>query len=182
MVYHNEEKAIIKANMHPSRFFFTTYVHVSHTCWCMFNATLNLFKTEHYTSFHWTFTQFVFFPILRSEHFFFAVFQFADKTVNIIDNLMLPKKPITRYGNCDTLLDNMDLYDCEIHTMRHMKTYYSDLQSRDHVFQKEKEALLRILRAKYAARILLDPDNLFRDNTLRKAKVEARVREQQQLH
>ncbi|KAJ8429732.1 LOW QUALITY PROTEIN: hypothetical protein Cgig2_023121 [Carnegiea gigantea] len=75
-----------------------------HTCWRMFNATLNLIKTQHYTSFHWTFTRFVFFPILRSEHFFFVVFQFADKTGNIIDNLMLPEKPITRYGNCDTLL------------------------------------------------------------------------------
>ncbi|KAJ8422605.1 hypothetical protein Cgig2_010966 [Carnegiea gigantea] len=111
----------------------------------------------------------VFFPIVRSEHFFFVVFQFADETVNIIGNLMLPEKPSTRYGNCDTLLtiyaktnyqDNIDLYDCAIHTMHHLETYYDDLQSWDHVFQKEKEALLRILRVKYVARILLDPDNL----------------------
>ncbi|KAJ8429733.1 hypothetical protein Cgig2_023122 [Carnegiea gigantea] len=126
-----------------------------------------------------------FFPILRSKHFFFVVFQFANKTVNIIGNLMLPEKPSTRYGNCDTLLklaksllpdakmlllktiyaktnyqDNIDLYNCGIHTMHHLETYYDDLQSWDHVFQKEKEALLRILRVKYAARILLDPDNL----------------------
>ncbi|KAJ8429735.1 hypothetical protein Cgig2_023124 [Carnegiea gigantea] len=110
----------------------------------------------------------VFFPILRSEHFFFVVFQFADKTVNIIGNLMLPEKPSTRYGSCDTLLklaksllpnafpkyliershqkaeeDNIDLYDCGIHTMHHLETYYDDLQSWDH------EALLRILRVNY---------------------------------
>ncbi|KAJ8429730.1 hypothetical protein Cgig2_023119 [Carnegiea gigantea] len=151
MVYHNEQKAIILANIHPSRFFFSRYVYV-------------------------------FFPILRSEHFFFVVFQFSDKIVNIIDNLMLLEKSSTRYGNCDTLLDNINLYDCGIHTMRHVETYYGDLQSWDHVFQKEKEALLRILRVKYAAQILLDPDNLLRDNTLCKAKLETRVREQQLLH
>ncbi|KAJ8426039.1 hypothetical protein Cgig2_021397 [Carnegiea gigantea] len=46
----------------------------------------------------------VLFPILRSEHFFLIVFQFADKTMNIIDNLTLPKNPSARYDDCDTLL------------------------------------------------------------------------------
>ena len=37
-------------------------------------------------------------------------------------------------------------------------------------------------RAKYAAQILLDLNNLLQDNTLCKAKLEARARQQQQLH
>ncbi|KAJ8432303.1 hypothetical protein Cgig2_019232 [Carnegiea gigantea] len=82
---------------------------------------------------------------LSREHFFLIVFQFADKTVNIIDNLALSEKPSTRYGDCDTLL----------------------------------EAFLRTLRAKYAARILLDQDNLLRDSTPYRAKLEERARQQQ---
>ena len=34
--------------------------------------------------------------------------------------------------------DNVNLHDCGIYTMRHMETYYGDLQSWDHGFQKEK--------------------------------------------
>ncbi|KAJ8423354.1 hypothetical protein Cgig2_026114 [Carnegiea gigantea] len=134
----------------------------------------------------------VFLPILRSEHFFLVIFQFAYKTVNIIDNLTLPENPSTRYGNYDTLLlqitftnaetlllkGNINLHDCEIYIMRHMETYYGDLQSWDDGFQKEREALLRTLRAKYASRILLYLDNMLRDNTLRKGKLEAKARQQ----
>jgi len=39
-----------------------------------------------------------------------------------------------------------------------------------------------MLRAKYAARILLHQDNILRDNIVRKAKLEAKAREKQQLH
>ncbi|KAJ8435401.1 hypothetical protein Cgig2_009652 [Carnegiea gigantea] len=98
----------------------------------------------------------VFFPIRRSEHFFLVVFQFADNIVNIIDNHTLPEKPSTRYGDCDTLLkrffskyliqcgyskaeeDNINLHDCGIYAMRHIETYYGDLQSWEHRFEKEK--------------------------------------------
>ncbi|KAJ8441612.1 hypothetical protein Cgig2_023765 [Carnegiea gigantea] len=34
--------------------------------------------------------------------------------------------------------DNINLHNCGIYTMRHMETYYGDLQSWDHGFQKEK--------------------------------------------
>ncbi|KAJ8435900.1 hypothetical protein Cgig2_010257 [Carnegiea gigantea] len=144
------------------------------------------------------------------EHFFLVVFQFADKTVNAIDNLILPENPSARYGDCDTLLkslspnaetlllkvpnltwptisriyvktdyqDNLNLHDGGIYTIHHMEMYYGDLQSWDHGFQNEKEALLRMLRAKYAARILLYPKNMLRDNALHKAKLESKARQQ----
>ncbi|KAJ8430389.1 hypothetical protein Cgig2_032128 [Carnegiea gigantea] len=218
------KKQLSRETMHPSRFFFTTYTTILHaqkasfkyqefykvmqletqrTNWLNFNtidlmcSLIQLFIVLH-----------VFFPILRSEHFFLIVFQFADKTVNIIDNLTLPKNPSTRYGNCDSVLkhffskylmqrgrpkakevknfrtiyvktdnqDSINLHDCGIYTMRHMETYYGNLPSWDHGFQEEKETLLRTLRAKYAARIFLHPDDMLRDNTLRKAKLETEVR------
>ncbi|KAJ8438670.1 hypothetical protein Cgig2_031635 [Carnegiea gigantea] len=52
------------------------------------------------------------------------------------------------------------------------RTNWLDLNTAD------LEALFRTLRAKYAARILLDQDNLLRDSTLCKAELEARARQQ----
>ncbi|KAJ8434393.1 hypothetical protein Cgig2_014240 [Carnegiea gigantea] len=157
------KKQLTRQTTRPSRFFFTTYAYIA-----ILHAQKSSFK---YQEFY--------------------------RIVNIIDNLTLPKKPSTRYGDCATLLkrffskyliqrgrpraeevkdfqtvyvktdyqDNINLHDCGIYTMRHMETYY--------------EAFLRTLRAKYAARILLDEDNLLRDSTLHKAKLEARARQQQ---
>ncbi|KAJ8427887.1 hypothetical protein Cgig2_007202 [Carnegiea gigantea] len=114
-----------------------------------------------------------------SNRFYFTTYVYM---MNIIDNLTLPKKPTTRYDSCDTLLipqevkdfqivyvktdypDNINLHDCGIYTMCHMETHY--------------ESLLTTLRAKYAARILLHPNNLLRDDTLCKAKLEARATQQ----
>ncbi|KAJ8451708.1 hypothetical protein Cgig2_018342 [Carnegiea gigantea] len=178
------KKQLTRQTTRPSRFFFTTYAYIA-----ILHAQKPSFKYQEFYRVmqletqrtNWldlNTTDLVFFPILKSEHFFLVVFQFADKIVNIIDNLTLPEKPSTRYGDCATLLvqtlllkvsnptwpsqsiriyvktdyhDNINLHDCGIYTMRHMETYYGDLQSWEHGFEKEKEVFLRTLRAKYAA-------------------------------
>ncbi|KAJ8443038.1 LOW QUALITY PROTEIN: hypothetical protein Cgig2_030241 [Carnegiea gigantea] len=216
-----------RKTMRSSRFFFTTYVYTTilhakkkkktsfkyqefykvmqletqRTTW------LNL-NTADLVSFS------IFYRMCSPIHIYIKLY-----IVNIIDNLMLPENPSTRYDdwnnllvclpkhksllpNVETLLlkvsnpawltksrriyvktdyqDNIILHDCEIYIMHHIETHYGDLQSWDHRFQKEEEPLLRTLRAKYVTCILLHSDNMLRDNTLRKAKLEAKARQQQQ--
>ncbi|KAJ8439035.1 hypothetical protein Cgig2_014455 [Carnegiea gigantea] len=63
---------------------------------------------------------------------------------------MWPFKSIRIYVKTE-YQDNVNLHHYGIYTIHHMETYYGDLQSWDHGFQKEKKALLRTPRAKYAA-------------------------------
>ncbi|KAJ8446933.1 hypothetical protein Cgig2_026431 [Carnegiea gigantea] len=102
--------SIIMNKKQLTRFFFTTYAYIA-----ILHAQKPSFKyqefyrvmqleTQRTNWFDLNTADLVFFPILRSEHFFLVVFQFADKIVNIIDNLTLPEKPSTRYGDCATLL------------------------------------------------------------------------------
>ncbi|KAJ8437511.1 hypothetical protein Cgig2_027586 [Carnegiea gigantea] len=107
------------------------------------------------------FTTYAYIAILHAQKPSFKYQEFY-RTVNIIDNLTLPEKPSTRYGDCDTLL----------------KCFFSKYLIQSGRPRAEKEAFLRTLRAKYAARILLDEDNLLRDSTLCKAKLDARARQQ----
>ncbi|KAJ8437396.1 hypothetical protein Cgig2_020415 [Carnegiea gigantea] len=128
------------------------------------------------------------FPILRSKYFFLILFQFADKTVNITNNLKLQENLSTRYDDCDSVLkhffskysklsnslcqtdcqDNINLHDCGIYTMHYMETYYG--------------SIVKDTKSKYDARILLHLDNMLRDNELQKVKLDAKARQYQQLH
>ncbi|KAJ8425775.1 hypothetical protein Cgig2_014889 [Carnegiea gigantea] len=104
------KKQLSRQTTRLSRFFFTTYAYIAilhaqkpSLKYQDFYRVMQL-ETQRTNWLDLNTADLVFFPILRSEHFFLVVFQFADKIVNIIGNLMLPGKPSIRYGDCDTLL------------------------------------------------------------------------------
>ncbi|KAJ8432427.1 hypothetical protein Cgig2_016057 [Carnegiea gigantea] len=102
--------------------------------------------------------------------------------------LWIDKEAIASMASADSHLENSILDIAILHAQKPsfkyqefyrvmqletQRTNWLDLNTAD------LEAFLRTLRAKYAARILLDEDSLLRDSTLHKAKLEARARQQQ---
>ncbi|KAJ8437480.1 hypothetical protein Cgig2_002981 [Carnegiea gigantea] len=135
----------------PKRFYFTIYVYKASFKYHEFYEVMQL-ETQRTNWLNLNKAYLVSFPILRSEHFFLVVFQFVDKTVNIMDNLTLSEKPSIRYDNYDTPKCCFSKYAIQrghprakevkdfrtVYTMRHMETYYGDLQACDSGFHKEK--------------------------------------------